>query len=570
MKSIRYISDLMWQARRTYFIVFLFLLLESVSSYTLIYIQKMLIDDVFYAGNYDLLPVIIGVFAVAGTVYALMFTMTSRYLVTSEFVVSGILLKRMLGALEKMKVSAFSRDRHGKYVHTLTSDLFFGSSFIGWQMPRGIQEVMNLVILIAIVGWASPILLLLILVLCAFYLTVAWYFMPKLRKSNDEVSDKQSELLVQMEEGVASTREVIAYHRIKWEEALFHSKFAQYFAKAMSHGKLENRQLRWSDPMKWGVGIVVLAYGGYSLIQGHMSVGTFVIVLQFATLMSDSFYNFFQFLLAVSGNLAHHDRMRSIVGIERQSSAEIPLVDPIKIIKFDKVVFRYESELPAILQEFSAVLPAAQKIGIVGKSGSGKSTLAQLLTRFYDMEASEILVNEVPLQKVSREDWAKYTAVVFQDPYLFPGTIRENILLGRSNLTEDDLIEACKIAQIHSFICELPEAYETQIGERGIKLSGGQRQRIAIARAIVGNPEILVLDEATSALDLETERQLLGQLDAQRKGKTTILIAHRLSTIENSDLILIVDNGTLVDSGTNAELLALNPVYQELQMAQQN
>jgi len=568
MTEIRYFARLIWETRRTYFVALFFLLLESLSNYALIFVQKVLIDDVFYAGNYRLIPSVVAVFAVVGTVHALMFTMTSRYLVTGEFKVGGVLLDRMLRSLERTKVGSFALERYGKLVHIMTSDLFYGSSFVGWQLPRAFQEFFNSVVLIGVMAWASPVLLVLVVILCLLYLAVTRFFMSRLRESSNEVSKRRSDLLVQIEEGVSATREIIAYHRLEWEEKQFDEKFNRFFRKALGHGKLENRQLRWSDPLKWGVGIVVLAYGGHQLMRGTMSVGTFVIVFQFATLMSDSFFRFFQAMTMVAGNLAHHDRMRSVVGMEKEPEASVRLTEPVASIRLDRVTFRYEPDLPPVLRDFSAELPGGRKIAIIGKSGGGKSTIAQLLARFYEPEAGAILVNGKPLRDVSREDWSGKVAVVFQDPYLLPDTIRSNVLLGRPGLTDDDMIEACKIAQIHDFICSLPDGYDTVIGERGIRLSGGQRQRIALARAIVGDPEILILDEATSALDLETERQLMKQLDARRRGKTTILIAHRLSTVENADLILAVEGGRLAGIGSSLEQLAGVAAYQELLAAQ--
>jgi len=564
MIGIRYFSRLIWEARRTYFAALLFLMLESLSSNALIFVQKIVIDDVFYAGNYDRVPSVVAVFAAAGTVHAIMFVLTRTYQVTGEFTVAGVLLGRMLRSLERTKVAAFARERYGQLVHIMTSDLFFGSSFVGWQSPRAFQELFNALVLIGVLAWASPVLLVLVVVLCLLYLAVTWYFMSRLRASNHEVSKRRSELLVQIEEGVSATREIIAYHRLKWEEERFDEAFNRFFREAVRHGKLENRQLRWTDPLKWGVGAAVLVYGGYEMMRGTMSVGTFVVVFQFSSLLSDSFFRFFQAMTMVAGNLAHHDRMQSVVDMEKEPEADERLTGPVSSIRFERVAFRYEPGLPPVLREFSAELPGGRKIAIIGKSGGGKSTIAQLLARFYDPDEGEILVNGGPLRGISREDWSGRTAVVFQDPYLLPDTIRTNILLGRPGLTEQDMVEACKIAQIHDFILSLPDGYDTVIGERGIKLSGGQRQRIAVARAVIGDPEILVLDEATSALDLETERQLMKQLDARRQGKTTILIAHRLSTVENADLILVVEEGRLAAIGTSLEQLADSVAFQNL------
>jgi len=231
-------------------------------------------------------------------------------------------------------------------------------------------------------------------------------------------------------------------------------------------------------------------------------------------------------------------------------------------IEIKNINFKYEDHY--VLKNFSVTIPKGKTIALVGQSGSGKSTIANLLTRFYDINEGEIQIDGVPVKEMKLSSLRGLMGLVTQDSILFNDTIRENLKIGKENATDEELIEALKIANAHDFIMELPKGLDSNIGDSGNKLSGGQKQRLSIARAVLKNPPIMILDEATSALDTESERLVQEALENMMKNRTSIVIAHRLSTIQNADLIIVLHQGEIVEQGTHKSLIEKNGTYRKL------
>jgi ABC-type multidrug transport system fused ATPase/permease subunit len=526
--------------------------------------QKFLIDDVFLSGEYGKLKWVLLYFTVTYLAsYAL--NWWGNYLTRmNQLALHHRMGSSMMEVIQRKTVSEIQNQRTAKWVQYFTSDIQNVASFVSTELPKGIQQFAGVLFLIGIIAFASPGILLLVAVFSAIYIALGRYFGPINRQQTREMQERRGELLVKIEEGIASTREVIAYNRNEWEESKYRTAFAAFFDKVMENGKLANSQLLLSNAVQWIGRIGVLVYGGYSVIKGDLTLGMFVVTYQYSNQLFTNLQTVFNFFMNMSGRLAYVERVRELFEQAQMEDGTIPLTEPVKSIRLERVKFAYSDEGRMILNDLSIEFPAGSKIAIVGTSGGGKSTITQLLLRFFEPTEGRILVNGIPLNEIRTEDWMAKLAVVFQEPFLLPDTIRGNLMLGREHVSEEQMLEACRIAQIDEFIEALENGFDTVVGERGYTLSGGQRQRLAIARAIAGDPDILILDEATSALDMETERRMQTRLDEIRKGKTTFVIAHRLSTVRNADVIFVMDQGRLAEYGTHEELMDRGQVYRRL------
>lgn len=568
MSNIRWIIANISAIKWGFLLSILFLLLETVCIVTMTGVQKWIIEDVFRQENYDLLIPVILVFVGAIVLYNLFHLIAFMIRRRNNLIIQKKLIGDLLHTMYRMPVSRYHNERIGALVNYATRDANSASNTISNYVPNGLQTVFHFILLSVIIGLANPLILMFTLVVSICFIGLGKFFAPRLKAASKEVQSSSSKLLVTIEEGISSTREVIAYHRMKWEQEKYNSFFQEYYKRVMNEGKLMNKQMFFSDPLRWSVNLLVLGYGGYAVIQGSLSLGLFVIIYQFSSQLVDAGYRTYTFVTGFSGQMANVERVKHFVEGDQVQEGGRSLDHPIEQLQFEQVSFRYGEDQPLVLNELSLDLPIGRKIAFVGMSGGGKSTISQLLIRFFEPEQGNIIVNRVPLSTYSRKDWQRRVGIVFQEPYLFPDTIRNNLLLGRSTVSEEQMMFACKQMCIHDFIIGLPEGYDTEVGERGLKLSGGQRQRLALARTVIADPEIMILDEATSALDMETERQLQKNLDELRKGRTTIIIAHRLSTVQNADLIYVLDQGQIAEMGTHDSLMLQDSIYKSLVHAQ--
>jgi ATP-binding cassette, subfamily B, bacterial len=312
--------------------------------------------------------------------------------------------------------------------------------------------------------------------------------------------------------------------------------------------------------------IVTLGGGGLLVVQGSLSVGNYSVLIYLIQRLLWPLTRLGETLDQYQRAMASTQRVMNLLDTPlaiASGTRSLPVSQVQGSITFEDIYFAYQPDYP-VVKHLSLQVPAGHSVGIVGATGSGKSTLVKLLLRFYEAQSGDIFLDGIPIHELHLQDLRRAIGLVSQDVFLFHGTVRENIAYARPDASFSDVVIAAKHAEAAEFIEQLPQGYDTIIGERGQKLSGGQRQRLAIARALLKDPPILILDEATSAVDNETEAAIQKSLEFMTKGRTTIAIAHRLSTIRHSDCIYVMEYGQIVEQGKHEELLVLNGIYAEL------
>ncbi|PRQ00615.1 Lipid A export ATP-binding/permease protein MsbA [Bacillus sp. M21] len=565
-------NSLMWILKKVIsnkwlygFSIFL-LLLESSAYISSTVLQQKLIDNVFIGKDYDQFLYIFSLIAISYISYSILFTISSYVLAKNMSVFLLSLSNDFMIHLYNIKTAMFQKKRTGEYVHNFTTDIGSIGRLLAWDIPRLLQQLLNIVMLTFIIGFTNAYIVVFIVLFNVAFLIFAKNVAKRLQKISKIINKKESKILVRLEECISSTREVLIFNRVKWEQQTLKRLFERFYKHAFKEEKIRSKQLLANEMLKWMTSLMVLMICSYKVYTGAMSVGMLVVIFQLSLQLADAIKGVYDLFFRMIRQMASIDNLRYEYNRKnvREESKNNKLLSKEKIkISLEDVSYKYMNNLNYTLRNLSMEIPQGKKVAFVGSSGSGKSTIIKLLLKFDDLNSGDIKANNLSIMKMENRKWFENIGVVFQEPYLFSDTIRNNILLG-ATISSEQLDNIIKSVCLDEYIKKLPDGYETVIGERGLTLSGGQRQRLALARALVKNPNILILDEATSALDISTEEEVMTNIDNMRKDKTTIIVAHRLSTIENSDYIYVLENGMLVEEGNHNNLLKNNSLYAKL------
>ena len=460
-----------------------------------------------------------------------------------------------------LPMNFFSNRRVGELNSRISADLSQVQDTLTTTIAEMLRQAVLLVGGIIFMAIISKKLVFALLMVLPVMIVFAVFFGRYIKKISRQAQDKMAESNIIVEETLLGIANVKAFVNESFEAARYSNTISDVASIAIKGAKYRGMFVSFIVLCVFGGVLAVVGYGCILVSRNEITFGELLKFSLYAMFLGSSLGSFPELFANVQKTVGASERVLEILA-EEGEEVSINKMDNIvknKIegnLSFQNVNFSYPSRPDIeVLKNVSFEAIAGQKVAIVGPSGSGKSTTAGLILQFYHPQSGEILFDGKPAGEYSLTDIRNQVAIVPQDVMLFGGTILENIAYGKLSATKEEIIQSAKQANAHQFITSFPEAYETVVGERGVKLSGGQRQRIAIARALLKNPSILILDEATSSLDSESERLVQEALEVLMKGRTSIIIAHRLSTIREADMIIVLEKGQIIESGTHQELI---------------
>ena len=536
---------------------------------TLPWMLKIAIDRVLPTADYGLFFILCGAMLTTYSVRCVV-----RYIagVLGSYMVYRVMVDvrfKLFRHLQSLSLRFYEEYRTGKVVSNVISDVGLLQQFVSSIVSMADQIVMLLLIsiLLLFLNWQLGLM---VLAIAPLHFINFAYFRKKLKITSKSFQERMSEISANLAETINGIKVVKSFGQERNECMGFFKCLRPTLPLGVRLNLLGNICGSVADMLSICTYLLVIGVGIRFVQQQVMTIGEFVAFYSYVGTLLGPISIFATLSMTISQGLAGAERIAKLMRIIPEIQDVSDPIKPDKLegkIVFDNVTFKYDEQ--PVIKELDLTIEPGKKIALVGPSGCGKTTLGNLILRFYDVTSGRILIDGIDIRKYAKDSFRNNVAVVLQEPFLFSGTIKENIAYAKKDATNEEIYTAAKMANVEEFVNMLPHGYKTVIGENGASLSGGQKQRIAIARAILKNPSILILDEATSALDTVSEYLVQQALDNLMEGRTTIIIAHRLSTIKNADTIVVLKSGKIDEIGTHDELMQGNGTYHDLYTIQQ-
>ncbi|CAG9619891.1 ABC transporter ATP-binding protein [Sutcliffiella rhizosphaerae] len=567
METFKKLKDFYWPYRKSFYLSLVFLLLVTVITVIYPVILQLTIDEVISKQQFHYIPYIaigfLGIMALKGV-----FTYYNQFLGDLFGIRSVYRLRNELyEKLQFLPFRYYDNAKTGDLMSRLTADVEGFRFFLSFGFAELIRFVLLVTISLSLMFYYSVALTFVTLIAMPFLAFITYRFDKRVHPAFRGIRKSFGKLNTNVQENISGINTVKSLSREDYQIGKFNNSNEDYKDKYITTANIWAKYFPLMEFIGNACVVGLISFGGYLVINGTLTAGGLVAFFSLIWYIVWPIANLGFVINQFSQAKASGERLLEILDANEDIQDHPEAKDVSKLnghVTFENVTFQYPNEDKKALEDVTFDAPPGKQIGLIGATGSGKTSITQLITRFYEPQSGRILVDGEEVKNYSLYTLRNQIGFVLQESFLFSSTIKSNIAYGRPNATMDEIVRAAKMAQAHDFIMELPDGYDTMLGERGMGLSGGQKQRIAIARALILDPSILVLDDATSAVDMQTEFNIQRELKGALSGRTTFIIAHRISSLKHADEILVLEEGKVIERGTHDELVGKNGAYRRI------